>query len=99
MDQLRLILSIIIYVLLIIILIVGVIFFIRLIKTLKKVDKAVDGVNEKVGSLNSFFVLIDFTTDKLVNASDKMIDVVYSTINKVVGTLTTTKRLKKDDEE
>ena len=60
-------LPIIIYFLLIILLIIGIILGVRAIQTLNKVDKVVDDVNDKVQSLNGFFNLIDFTTDKIVS--------------------------------
>ena len=64
-------LPIIIYLLLIVILIVGIILGIRLINTINRVDKVVDDVNDKVQTLNGFFNLVDFTTDKIVSITDK----------------------------
>ena len=65
---------IIIYILLIIILIIGIILGIKSIITIKKVDKVVDDVNEKVESLNGLFHIVDFTTDKIVGLTDKVVD-------------------------
>ena len=76
-------LPIIIYILLIILLIVGIILGIRSIQTLNKVDKVVDDVNDKVQSLNGFFNLIDYTTDKLALFSDKFVNIISSVIKKV----------------
>ncbi len=70
------------YILLIIILIVGIILGIRLICTLNKVDKVVDDVNDKVQTLNGFFHIIDFTTDKLVGLSDFIVDKISGIISR-----------------
>lgn len=67
-------LPIIIYILLIIILIIGIILGIKSIITIKKVEKVVDDVNEKVESLNGLFHIVDFTTDKIVMLTDKVVD-------------------------
>ncbi len=84
MEFLKEALPIVIYVLLIIILIAGIVLFIRLIKTLDKVDRVVDDVNDKVRSLNGFFEIIDFTTDKLVGISDRLVDIISSGISKLL---------------
>lgn len=73
-DFLQTFLPIIIYFLLIILLVIGIILGIRAIQTLNKVDKVVDDVNDKVQSLNGFFNLIDFTTDKIVSVTDKVVE-------------------------
>ena len=71
-------LPIIIYILLIILLVIGIILGIKSIITINKVEKVVDDVNEKVESLNGLFQIVDFTTDKLVYITDKVIDGVSS---------------------
>ena len=76
-------LPIIIYVLLIILLIIGIILGIKSIITINKVEKVVDDVNEKVESLNRLFQIVDFTTDKLVSITDKVIDGVSSLASKL----------------
>ncbi len=76
-------LPIIIYILLIIILIIGIILGIKSIITIKKVEKVVDDVNEKVESLNGLFHVIDFTTDKIVALTDKVVDGVSSLASKM----------------
>ena len=67
-------LPIIIYILLIILLIIGIILGIKSIITINKVEKVVDDVNEKVESLNGLFQIVDFTTDKLVALTDRVVD-------------------------
>ncbi len=67
-------LPIVIYILLIIILIIGIILGIKFIITLSKVEKVVEDVNEKVQTLNGFFHIIDYTTDKIALATDKVVD-------------------------
>ena len=73
-EYLQVTLPLIIYVLLIVILIVGIILGIKSIKTMTKVEKVVDDVNEKVQSLNGIFSLVDYTTDKLVSITDQLVE-------------------------
>lgn len=67
-------LPIIIYILLIIILVIGIILGVKSISTIKKVEKVVEDVNDKVESLNGLFQIVDFTTDKIVSLTDKVVD-------------------------
>ena len=76
-------LPIIIYILLIILLVIGIILGIKSIITVNKVEKVVDDVNEKVESLNGFFQIVDFTTDKLVTMTDKIVEGVSSLASKL----------------
>jgi uncharacterized protein YoxC len=76
-------LPIIIYILLIIILIIGIILGIKSIITINKVEKVVDDVNEKVESLNGIFRIVDFTTDKLVTLTDRVVDGVSGFASKL----------------
>ena len=88
-------LPIVIYILLIILLIIGIILGIRSIQTLNKVDKVVDDVNDKVQSLNGFFNLIDYTTDKIVSITDKVVD----GISGLIGSVFKRRHTKEDEEE
>ena len=88
-------LPIVIYILLIILLIVGIILGIRSIQTLNKVDKVVDDVNDKVQSLNGLFNLIDYTTDKIVSVTDRVVDGVSG----FIGSLFVGRRRKNTDDE
>ncbi len=88
-------LPIIIYILLIILLIIGIILGIKSIITINKVEKVVDDVNEKVESLNSLFQIIDFTTDKLVSITDKVVD----RISLLASRLFFRKKNKKEEKE
>ncbi len=76
-------LPIIIYLLLIVILIIGIILGIQSINAMKKVNKVVDDVNNKVESLNGLFSLIDYTTDKLSTFSDMLVEGVSGIIAKL----------------
>lgn len=76
-------LPIIIYFLLIILLIIGIILGIRSIQTINKLDKVVDDVNDKVQSLNGIFNIIDFTTDKIVSITDKVVEGVSGLIGMI----------------
>lgn len=95
-DFLQVFLPIIIYILLIIILIVGIILGLKSIKTMTKVEKVVDDVNDKVQSLNGFFSIIDFTTDKLVSITDKVVDGVTGIISRMFHKK---KKIEKEKEE
>ena len=75
---------IVIYFLLIIFLIIGIILGIKLIITLDKVEKVVEDVNDKVQTLNGFFHIIDYTTDKIAFATDKVVDTIASVFNKLL---------------
>lgn len=88
-------LPIVIYFLLIILLIIGIILGIRSIQTLNKVDKVVEDVNDKVQSLNGFFNIIDFTTDKIVSVTDKVVE----GISGLIGHVFKRKHVKNDEEE
>ncbi len=94
-NFLQVVLPLIIYVLLIILLIIGIILGIRSIQTLNKVDKVVDDVNDKVQSLNGFFNIIDFTTDKIVSVTDKVVEGVSG----LIGRIFKRKSNKNDEEE
>lgn len=94
-SYLQTVLPLIIYVLLIILLIVGIILGIRSIQTLNKVDKVVDDVNDKVQSLNGFFNIIDFTTDKIVSVTDKVVE----GISGLIGSVFKRRHTEKDEEE
>lgn len=89
-------LPIIIYILLIILLIVGIILGIKSIITINKVEKVVDDVNEKVESLNGLFQIVDFTADKLVSITDKVVDGVSAFVSKL---FLKKKKNKKEEEE
>ena len=76
-------LPIIIYILLIVLLVVGIILGIKSIITMNKVEKVVDDVNDKVESLKGLFQIVDFTTDKLVTLSDKIVEAVSMVASKI----------------
>lgn len=95
MEFLLQFLPIIIYILLIIILIIGIILGIKSIITLNKVEKVVDDVNEKFQSLNGFFSIIDFTTDKIAFITDRTVEAISGLFSKIfVG-----KKKKGEDNE
>lgn len=50
---------------------------------LDKIQITVDNINTKVESLNGFFSVIDFTTDKLAMISDKVVDAITAVIKKI----------------
>lgn len=89
-------LPIVIYILLIIILIIGIILGVKTIITLEKVEKIVDDVQDKVRTLNGFFHIIDYTTDKIALATDKVVDGISSVFKKLL--FSKKKREKRDEE-
>ncbi len=89
-------LPIVIYFLLIIFLIIGIILGIKFIITLNKVEKVVEDVNEKVQTLNGFFHIIDYTTDKIALATDKVVDGIATLFNKLF--FSKKKKLKKESD-
>ncbi len=90
-------LPLVIYILLIIFLIIGIILGVKLIITLSKVEKVVEDVNDKVQTLNGFFHIIDYTTDKIALATDKVVDGIASIFNKLL--LKKKKKIKKESDD
>ena len=76
-------LPIVIYFLIIAILVIGIIFGVKAIRTMDKVDRLVDDVQEKVESLDSMFNIIDFVTEKVSSVSDRVIDFVGNWVSKL----------------
>ena len=76
-------LPIIIYILLIILISFCIYFVIRAIKIADQVNILLDDVQQKVSSLNTFFKVIDFTTEKINAISEKVIDSVVSLVGKL----------------
>lgn len=91
-------LPIIIYILLIIILVIGIILGVKSISTIKKVEKVVDDVNNKVESLNGLFQIVDFTTDKIVSLTDKVVDGFSSLATRLFFRKKENKREENEDE-
>ena len=77
-------LPIMIYILLIIILIIGIILGVKTINLLTKAEKVIEDVNDKIQTLNGFFHIIDYTTDKISMATDKVIGKITSLFNKML---------------
>ena len=92
-------LPIVIYILLIFFLIIGIILGIKFIITLNKLEKVVEDVNDKVQTLNGFFHIIDYTTDKIALATDKVVDGVASLFNKFILGKKKKKRKKEIEDE
>ena len=97
-DTLEVLLPIIIYILLIILLVVGIILGVKSIKTLNKVDKVVDDVNDKIHSLDGVFSLIDYTTDKIVSITDKVVEGLSGLFGNLFFKNKKRKQLKEEDE-
>ena len=85
------VLSIILYILGSILLIVLIILGIKLIITMNKISEITDDISTKLKSLNGFFSVIDFATDKLATITDKFVETVTSLIRRIF-------RQKKEEE-
>lgn len=92
-------LPIVIYLLLIIVLIIGIILGVKTIITLDKLERIVDDIEEKLQTLNGFFHIIDYTTDKIALATDKMVDGVVSFVSKLLFSKKKNKTEKDDENE
>lgn len=86
------ILTIVLYSLGSILLVVLIILGIKTITMVNKINNIAEDINTKLGSLNGFFSIIDFTTDKLATITDKFVESVSSLIRKLF------KRKKEEDE-
>ncbi len=89
MDFLPMILYILGSILLVVLIILG----IKMIGTMNKIDEIADDISTKLKSLNGFFSVIDFTTDKLATITDKVVDGVTALINRMF------RRKKKEEYE
>ena len=76
-------LTVVLYVLGSILLVVLIILGIKLIITMNKIEVVVDDINKKVKTLDGFFSMIDFTTDKLALLSDRFVDAATSVIRRL----------------
>lgn len=81
--ELNTILSVLLYVVCIILLVVLIILGIRLIQLLKKVDRIVDNVEEKVNLLNGTFELVNKATNTISMIGDSFVNTVTSLVTKV----------------
>ena len=94
-DFLTTFLPILVNILLVVLIIIGIILGIRFIQTLNRVDKVVDDVNDKIQTLNGFFNLIDYTTDKVMSFTDTVVD----TFSNLFGRFFKRRHVKEDEEE
>lgn len=94
MECLNIVFPVILYTLGAILLIVLIILCLKIMGTLRKVDRVVDDVENKVGKLDGVFSIIDRSTDAVSMVSDKVIDFVSSAIMKIFS-----KKKKKKEEE
>lgn len=78
-------LPVVIYFLLIALLIILIILGIKMIGTLTKVEKIVDGINDKIESINPIFHMIDFATDRIANLSDVFVDFFTNFLSKLLN--------------
>lgn len=93
MEFLNEFLPILLYVFGIAALIVLIVLGIRLIKTVDRVNRVLDDVEEKMNTLNRVFHLIDTITDNMSFLSDRIITAISNGIAKIF------KRKKKEEED
>lgn len=71
------------YASLILLAIAGAIFIIKLVFTLKRVDKVIDNVDGKLNQLNGLFAVIGNTTNIISGFNDKLAVAISNAISKV----------------
>lgn len=76
-------LPIIIYILLIVLISFCIYLIAKAIKIADKVNILLEDVENKISSLNTFFKVIDFTTEKINTISEKIVDGVTSLVGKL----------------
>ena len=77
------VLPVILYILGSILLVVLIILGIKLIITINKIESTVDSISTKIESFNGLFSIIDLTTNKLANISDKVVEGITALIRKI----------------
>ncbi len=80
MEEVTQVLSILTYAFGIILLIALIILVIRSIQTLNKVDKIIDDVDNKIKSLDGFFVTLDKANNIIYRISDQIISAITNFI-------------------
>lgn len=85
--------GIVFYIALIVLIIFLIVLVFRAIKTLGKVDKTLDDIQEKSSKLDGVFHIIDNTTDVVVGISDSIVSFVASGLENLVNR----KKVKKDE--
>lgn len=93
MEYLSELLPIIIYILLIVLIILLIIIAVKAIKALNKAELIIEDVDKKVKTLDSFFSIIDKTTDKLSAFSDRIVNIIIGVFEKIKF------KKKKEDKE
>ena len=94
MEYLNSTFLVILYFLLIILVIVLIVLATKLLATLKKFDKVVDDISEKVNKLNNLFSIVDIAADTLSIMSDRVVSIISNGIGKIFR-----KNKKREDEE
>ena len=85
-------LPIIIYILLTVLISVCIYFVIKAIKIADKVNLLLEDVENKISSLDAFFKVIDFTTEKINAISEKVVETIISLFSRLF-------HKRKEDEE
>ena len=85
-------LPIIVNILLIVLITILIVIAIKVSRTMDKVDKIVDDVDDKMKSLDPVFDLVEGVTSKTTLISDRVLSFVLSVVNKLF-------KNKKDDKE
>lgn len=77
------VLTVILYILGAILLTALIVLTVKLIITMNKIDKIVNNITEKVSVLDKVFEVAGLITGKFTAITDKIVDVIASTIEKV----------------
>ena len=78
-------LQIILYVLGAILLMMLIVLSIKMLSTLNKINDIADDINRKMKTLDGFFSLVDYTTEKITSVSDKVVGLASSIVKKFTG--------------
>jgi hypothetical protein len=76
-------LPIIIYLLLIILIVVFIMVLVKSYNTLGRVNKLIDNVNDRVGSLENVLNILDNATDTFSHLSDKLVGLIIGGVQKI----------------
>ena len=56
-----------------------------MLSTLNKINDIADDINRKMKTLDGFFALVDYTTEKITSVSDKVVGLASSIVKKFTG--------------
>lgn len=90
------VLPVILYILGAILLVALIVLTIKLTITIHKIDKVVDNITEKVTALDGLFSVVNAVSNKFTFITDKVVNIIYSLIEKITKRRKIEKWVKKD---